>query len=746
MQNGDLAQGTTQILSGRYRLLRRIGRGGMGEVWLGEDPRLHRQVAIKMLPSHNQGDREYLQRFEREAQAAAALNHPHILPVHDYGEQVLPNRQAITYIVMPYLSGGSLEDRLSALADTHRLMPPQEALTVLAQAAEAIDYAHAQGIIHRDIKPANMLLRGDDWLMLADFGIARMLSEQERLTQTGTGFGTAEYMAPEQAQGKAVPASDIYSLAVIAYRLLSGHLPFQAETPYATTIQHIIMPPPSPRQFNPTLSLATEQVLLQGLAKDPSQRPPSAHALVASLQQAVTGAPYEITRPRQPLQAIAAPLSPVAATVPAIPQTEPAATQKTFADTVPAGKASSPTTAISRRKVLLGATGTALLVLGGGTGILAFIEHDKQQGPQPTTTTVTGSRPQSTKTPGPNDPVMTLLSHTRPVSSLAWSPRSDTLLLASAGEDQQVMLWDIAAIRQGLANQKTPHTIIEAGTGIDMQLAWSPDGAYIAIGNGKLVNPNDTFNTGSFVLVYTADLRSTVNSHLVTTFLIALAWTPGKYLAIASSPSISSSSNIVALWNPAQPTQTPTPVSFSDVISALAFSPVTAQLAIALPNAIVIGQAAIVGNRTTWKAGAHSLQTNNLGLGADTITWSPDETFLAAANKSLSPPVIDIWNWKQGSTITSPIVPDSSTMLTALAWSPAAGSPLLADGTKNGSVLIWKIDRSSPVSGGNLYPHQTLNGLSAEVFSLAWSPDGQWLAASYKDVNSSILVWSVKPS
>ena len=131
--------------------------------------------------------------------------------------------------------------------------------------------------------------------------------------------------------------------------------------------------------------------------------------------------------------------------------------------------------------------------------------------------------------------------------------------LASAGEDQQAMLWDIAAIRQGLANQKTPHTIIEAGTGIDMQLAWSPDGACMAIGNGKLVNPNDTFNTGSSVLVYTGDLRSTVNSHLVTTFLIALAWKPGKYLAIASSPSISSSSNIVALWNPAQPTQTPMP-------------------------------------------------------------------------------------------------------------------------------------------------------------------------------------------
>src|SRR5579885_2094881 len=149
MQNDDIAQGTTEITLGRYRLLQRIGRGGMGEVWLGEDPRLHRQVAIKTLPLHSQGDREYLQRFEREAQAAAALNHPHILPVHDYGEQVLRNGQAITYIVMPYLPGGSLEERISTLVDAQMLMPLQEALNVLAQAAEAIDYAHAQGILHR---------------------------------------------------------------------------------------------------------------------------------------------------------------------------------------------------------------------------------------------------------------------------------------------------------------------------------------------------------------------------------------------------------------------------------------------------------------------------------------------------------------------------------------------------------------------------------------------------------------------
>jgi eukaryotic-like serine/threonine-protein kinase len=256
MQDGDTLQSAHPATVGRYHLIRRIGQGGMGEVWLGEDPRLHRQVAIKTLPLRSQNDREFLQRFEREARAAAALNHPHILPVHDYGEQALPDGQAITYLVMPYVAGGTLAGRLAALAANNRLMPPDEAITTLLQAAQAIDYAHGQQVLHRDIKPSNMLLRSDGWLLLADFGIARMLSDEIQLTQMGVGIGTPEYMAPEQAQGKAEAASDTYSLAVIAYQIFTGRLPFQAETPYAITVQHITSPPPPPRQVNPNLTEA----------------------------------------------------------------------------------------------------------------------------------------------------------------------------------------------------------------------------------------------------------------------------------------------------------------------------------------------------------------------------------------------------------------------------------------------------------------------------------------------------------
>src|SRR5437588_6368343 len=192
INDDDRTQSAMNITVGRYRLLRQIGKGGMGEVWLGEDPRLHRQVVIKTLPIRNQSDREFLQRFEREARAAAALNHPHILPVHDYGDQTLPDGQVITYIVMPYVSGGTLTDRVRILAANGKLMQQDEAINYLLQAAEAIDYAHGQNVLHRDIKPSNMLLRGENWLMLADFGIARIVSDQEQLTQAGVGIGTPE--------------------------------------------------------------------------------------------------------------------------------------------------------------------------------------------------------------------------------------------------------------------------------------------------------------------------------------------------------------------------------------------------------------------------------------------------------------------------------------------------------------------------------------------------------------------------
>ncbi len=203
MNNSNIAQSVPGMTLGRYHLQERIGQGGMGEVWLAEDTQLHRQVAVKLLP------------YVVASRVAAALEHPHILPVHDFGEHQAEDA-VITYIVMPYITGGSLHERLRGI---NGLLPTEEALYYLRQAALAIDYAHSRDVLHRDIKPANMLLQRD-WLFLTDFGIARLLTNSTIQIGTHAGAGTTEYMAPEQAQGKAEFASDRYSLGVVAYQLL----------------------------------------------------------------------------------------------------------------------------------------------------------------------------------------------------------------------------------------------------------------------------------------------------------------------------------------------------------------------------------------------------------------------------------------------------------------------------------------------------------------------------------------------
>lgn len=605
MNDGNSVQHMTQMALGRYRLIQCIGVGGMGEVWLGEDPALHRQVAIKTLPLHNQNDNEFLQRFEREARAAA-LNHPHILPVHDFGKQMLPNGQTITYIAMPYVGGGSLADRIQTLADHHLKISPAEALGYLAQAADAIDYAHAQGVLHRDIKPANMLLRNDNWLMLADFSIARILSERTQLTQTGAGFGTPDYMAPEQAQGKAEPASDNYSLAVIAYQLFTGRLPFTGDSSYAITIQHMLTPPLPPRQLNPTLSPAVEQILLLGLAKHPAQRPPSARDFVGALQRAMQQPPFATVLPMQPM--------PSPGTAPFyVPSTEhPPFTQ------------SNPATAhvshrgLTRRQVLLGG-GAALLLVGGGLGaweIASTVQHTGQNQAQITRTT--GAKQKRSTTPtssttAPGSPNFLLTGHIQTVTALAWSPKNP--VLASAGLDGNVMLWDILAIQQQEATTKTAQATQFLGiTESNMLLAWSPDGAYIAIANTN--GKNVDLNLG-YISIYSANLSNPLPGYQSRVFnggilFNGLAWTPGKNLLVAMNDANTSSSKFWLVDTQAgthPDTNTMPATSLSVFVSLdrsnyylnpLAISSDGITTAIGATEGVTVGQFAVTGKTLHW--------------------------------------------------------------------------------------------------------------------------------------------------
>jgi eukaryotic-like serine/threonine-protein kinase len=274
-------------LPSRYRVRRHIATGGMASVWCADDRVLGRQVAIKVLSERFAHDEPAVRRFQREARAAARVSaHPHVVTIFDVGD-IDHGRGELSppaFIVMEYLAGGTVADALRC-----RTVERSEALRWLREAGSALDHAHKRGIVHRDIKPANFLLDRGCGLYVADFGIARLQSE-DTITSTGMLFGTAAYLAPEQALGdEATGASDRYALAVAAFELLTGERPFTASHFAAQARQHIEDPPPRASERVDTLSQAVDAVLARGMAKEPQERYPTAGALIDALDASLDG-------------------------------------------------------------------------------------------------------------------------------------------------------------------------------------------------------------------------------------------------------------------------------------------------------------------------------------------------------------------------------------------------------------------------------------------------------------------------
>jgi serine/threonine-protein kinase len=264
------------IIDERYRVLNRLGSGGMADVYCAEDLQLGRNVAVKLLYRRFAEDSEFVERFRREASSAAGLQHPNIVGVFDRGEW-----DGTYYIAMEYLKGHTLKQ----LVRDHGAMPPELAVDITIQVLRAAKFAHKRGVVHRDIKPHNVILDEEGRAKVTDFGIARAGASD--MTETGSIMGTAQYLSPEQAQGQPVsPRSDLYSIGVMLYELLTGQVPFDAESAVTIALKHVSEAPSPPSQLNPAVPPALDAVVLRALEKDPALRFADADEFAAALLEA----------------------------------------------------------------------------------------------------------------------------------------------------------------------------------------------------------------------------------------------------------------------------------------------------------------------------------------------------------------------------------------------------------------------------------------------------------------------------
>jgi serine/threonine-protein kinase len=261
---------------GSHHILEQIGFGGMASVYIAYQPGLERLVAIKVLPEQYAQNAKFMERFAQEARIIARLEHPNIIPIYNFD-----NHNGIAYLTMRYVQAGTVKEIMG-----HGPLSLADAARIVVDIAAALDYAHAQGVIHRDVKPANILVDKAGHAYLTDFGIAKLLEATADLTSTGASMGTPAYMAPEQTLNQLVtPQTDVYSLGVMLYEMMTGHLPFDADTAMATALMHVNTPMPPPRLYNPAIPVALDPIIEKALAKDPANR----YATAGDLAKAFAG-------------------------------------------------------------------------------------------------------------------------------------------------------------------------------------------------------------------------------------------------------------------------------------------------------------------------------------------------------------------------------------------------------------------------------------------------------------------------
>jgi serine/threonine protein kinase len=375
-----------------YRIERRLGRGGMGILYLAIEPGLERRVALKLIAPEAAAEEVFAKRFAEESRIAASIEHPNVVPIYSAGEE-----RGVPYIAMRFVAGSDLGRRI----DRDGRLDPAHAVALIAQVGNGLDAIHAAGLVHRDVKPANVLLSGEEGsehAYITDFGVARNVATQSGLTQTGRFVGTLDYVAPEQIAGGPVDARvDVYALGCLLFKLLTGRVPFPREGEAARLYAHLNDPPPAPSLYEPSVPMALDDVVIRAMSKAPEDRYPSAGDLGRAAAAALSGAPVAIPERTvatgaaatvEPRTMAPASTAPTAESAPAEPA--PPSTAETVAEVFPSmdGK-SSATPKAGRRRLALGAglvglaavaLVTIVLATGGGGGDSGTASGDPTNG------------------------------------------------------------------------------------------------------------------------------------------------------------------------------------------------------------------------------------------------------------------------------------------------------------------------------------------------------------------------------